>query len=208
MPGRSGGANVRIIACSDIPQLTADDLAPVFWATSAGPDGVPSAMAREASSSTAHARFRAFWLDRYVQAMPQAAFVAVTTGGDRDPPHYVGYVVGAHDDGQIPAMLSDPVHRLVAEPVEFAAFQQAYPAHLHINVLSHMQGAGVGRSLIEAFCKRAQACGAAGVRVVTGAEATNIGFYEALGFEPLANANDALGRRVALLGRALSRRHA
>jgi len=206
----SDGSDIHVRSCSDVPHLTADDLAPIFWANTTWPfrSSARSAGARtHAEADVGRAQFRAFWLDRYVSAMPQAAFLAVSTSADATSPAYVGYVVGAHDDGQIPTMVPDPRRRLIADPAEFAGFSATYPAHLHINVIPNVQGSGVGRRLIEAFCERAAACGAVGVRVVTGAAARNIGFYKALGFKPLADADDAIRRRLALLGRALSTAH-
>ena len=59
----------------------------------------------------------------------------------------------------------------------------AYPAHLHIDLLPELQGAGWGRRLMDALRERLAAAGVAGVHLV--AERRNAGaqaFYPRVGF--------------------------
>ena len=72
-----------------------------------------------------------------------------------------------------------------------ASLTDAYPAHLHINLLPRAQGLGLGRALIERLGEQLRARGVAGVHL--GVSATNkpaIGFYEHLGFAPVAREPD------------------
>lgn len=76
----------------------------------------------------------------------------------------------------------------------------AYPAHLHIDLLPELQGSGSGRRLIEAFCAAVAERGASGVHLgVDGANANAVAFYRHLGFEPLPSGSAAaplLGKRL------------
>jgi ribosomal protein S18 acetylase RimI-like enzyme len=61
-----------------------------------------------------------------------------------------------------------------------------YPAHLHIDLLPHVQGSGRGTRLIGTFFEAVQAAGVPGVHlVVTRSNVRAIGFYHHLGFKQL-----------------------
>jgi len=61
-----------------------------------------------------------------------------------------------------------------------------YPAHLHVDLLPRVQGAGHGRRLITRLLDELRATGASGVHLVTGATNRNaIGFYDRMGFRTL-----------------------
>jgi GNAT superfamily N-acetyltransferase len=79
----------------------------------------------------------------------------------------------------------------------------AYPAHLHIDLLPPFQGAGHGRALMETFYAAAQRAGAAGVHVtVMAANGQALGFYRRLGFRRLEVAEPGESA-VVYLGRGL-----
>ena len=60
---------------------------------------------------------------------------------------------------------------------------EAYPSHLHINLLPRLQGRGFGRRLIERWLQMAGAAGSRGVHLgVNAANRPALGFYRALGF--------------------------
>jgi ribosomal protein S18 acetylase RimI-like enzyme len=62
----------------------------------------------------------------------------------------------------------------------------AYPAHLHIDLLPPVQGAGYGPRLMSTFFEAAAAAGAPGVHLVVAADNVRaLGFYHHLGFEQL-----------------------
>ena len=62
----------------------------------------------------------------------------------------------------------------------------AYPAHLHIDLLPHVQGSGNGTRLMRTFFEAAAAAGAPGVHLVVAADNTRaLGFYDHLGFKRL-----------------------
>jgi ribosomal protein S18 acetylase RimI-like enzyme len=61
-----------------------------------------------------------------------------------------------------------------------------YPAHFHIDLLPVLQGQGVGRRMLEAFCAAVVAKGAGGVHFgVNAANESALGFYRHLGFDEL-----------------------
>ncbi|MFT3797100.1 GNAT family N-acetyltransferase [Microbacterium sp.] len=71
--------------------------------------------------------------------------------------------------------------RAGAEP-----FGDAYPAHLHIDLLPELQGKGWGRRLIATLVAELRERGVAGLHLVASAENTGaLAFYTRLGFTPL-----------------------
>jgi GNAT superfamily N-acetyltransferase len=79
----------------------------------------------------------------------------------------------------------------------------AYPAHLHIDLLPPFQGAGHGRALMETFYAAAVRAGAPGVHLtVLAANTRAIGFYRHLGLRRLDPAEPGEAR-VVYLGREL-----
>jgi ribosomal protein S18 acetylase RimI-like enzyme len=68
-----------------------------------------------------------------------------------------------------------------------------YPAHLHIDLLSHVQGTGVGRMLMNRLFEELRSRGVPGVHL--GVDPRNeraIGFYEHLGFTHLGDDEDVV----------------
>nr|WP_208383555.1 GNAT family N-acetyltransferase [Modestobacter marinus] len=140
----------------------------------------------------------------YVDLEPDRAFVL--DDGER----VVGYVLGTADTaGFVPAWRSrwlprladrypaptgppqTPEERMVSmlhRPERMLVPElAAYPAHLHIDLLPEVQGAGWGRALIEVFCAAVAGAGAAGVHLgVDPANTRALGFYARLGFTPVA----------------------
>ncbi len=58
-----------------------------------------------------------------------------------------------------------------------------YPAHLHIDLLPHLQGRGIGKSLMETFFQAVQEKGISGIHLgVDGRNTHAYGFYERMGF--------------------------
>jgi GNAT superfamily N-acetyltransferase len=79
----------------------------------------------------------------------------------------------------------------------------AYPAHLHIDLLPPFQGAGHGRALMETFYAAAARAGAPGVHLtVLAANTRAIGFYRHLGLRRLDPAEPGESH-VVYLGRGL-----
>lgn len=67
-----------------------------------------------------------------------------------------------------------------------APFGDAYPAHLHIDLLPEVQGQGWGRRLIEALVTALRDRGVTGLHLVAAAANTGaVAFYERLGLAPL-----------------------
>lgn len=148
----------------------------------------------------------AIWAEVYV--LPYAArhpeFAFVVADGDR----LLGYVVAAPDTAEFEAWFrhewwpvqgapwprpeaeasrQDRVLRyaygrgLGAEP-----YEEAYPAHLHIDLLPETQGQGWGRRLIETLLSALREHGVPGVHLVASSENTGaLAFYDRLGFARL-----------------------
>ena len=152
-----------------------------------------SSATRTFATPAEQARFRERWLGRYLDRHPEHAFLALTAEG-----RAAGYLVGAIED---PAL--DPHWWELSYTRDFAPLTARFPAHLHINLAPQFRSLGIGVMLIEAFADHASRHGAAGVHVVTGAQARNVGFYLRNGFAPLAH-TAWNGRPLVLLGRPLA----
>ena len=101
------------------------------------------------------------------------------------------------DDGSLEAELVAVIHQPPLAPNEVVS---AYPAHLHIDLLEHIRGRGIGRQLIDWLLDALRDRGATGVHLEVAADNANgIAFYEHLGFTVLQPHGDALlmGRRLA-----------
>ncbi len=89
-------------------------------------------------------------------------------------------------DEEMIALIHDP--ELAADEVV-----AEYPAHLHIDLLPHIQGQGVGRRLIDRLLDELRSREVTGVHL--GADARNeraIAFYEHLGFVHLGDDDDVV----------------
>lgn len=152
--------------------------------------------------------FEVLWMGAYFhcRGQPGAAQSVVgyvaEAGGE-----VVGYVVGstshaAYQCGLLRALRSDlwgalwppgDVARSLPYLLRAARFAaphaswQAYPAHLHINLLPAARGQKLGERLLEAYLARLQALGVPGVQLSTTAEnRAALALYRKHGFEVLA----------------------
>ncbi|WP_222195394.1 GNAT family N-acetyltransferase [Modestobacter italicus] len=140
----------------------------------------------------------------YVDLEPERAFV-LDDGGQ-----VVGYVLGTADTAgfvaawrerwlprladRYPAPPDPPrtpeeaMTALLHRPERMLLPELAgHPAHLHVDLLPAVQGAGWGRALIETFCAAVAAAGAPGVNLgVDPANNRALGFYARLGFTEIA----------------------
>jgi ribosomal protein S18 acetylase RimI-like enzyme len=142
----------------------------------------------------------------YAMFSPQSAFVVEDAGG------VSGYIVGAPDTHEFEARLEaewwPALRRLYPDPVgkERAAWSrdqliaykihhpdstvdemvEPYPSHLHINLLPHLRGTGIGRRLMERWLVTVREMGSRGAHLaVGGANRRAIRFYRACGFHEL-----------------------
>jgi ribosomal protein S18 acetylase RimI-like enzyme len=146
----------------------------------------------------------------YLALHPELAFVLDDGSGAG------GYVLGALDTRDFEARCEaswwpglravhplaewadDAPERWVAEwihhpPRTPARFVADYPAHLHIDLLPHWQGAGWGGKLMGAMTEALAARGSTGVHVgVSPTNARALAFYRKLGFQELGQENDAV----------------
>ena len=78
------------------------------------------------------------------------------------------------------------IRTLLKGPGEGIWQNMGYPAHLHIDILPHLQGKGLGKSLMEMFCSEVKKTGAHGIHLgVDGRNTRAYGFYERMGFSIL-----------------------
>jgi ribosomal protein S18 acetylase RimI-like enzyme len=158
----------------------------------------------------------------YVDREPELSFVVDDGAGEA-----VGYIVGTADtarfvswfrerwlatdggaypppapDGDAPTpdeMMAGLLHtpeRMVRPGLE------AYPAHLHIDILPHWQGRGLGRALMEAYLDALHQSGVEGVHLCMSRANTRArAFYDRMGFQELPVPDDGpvwyLGRPTA-----------
>jgi ribosomal protein S18 acetylase RimI-like enzyme len=90
--------------------------------------------------------------------------------------------------------------QLAAPPVSPPALLAEYPAHLHIDFLERLRGAGFARTLIDDLCDRLRAAEVPGVHLgVSPHNANAIGLYRHLGFDDLERHDHVIwmGRRTA-----------
>jgi ribosomal protein S18 acetylase RimI-like enzyme len=143
------------------------------------------------------------WAAPYCMLEPEFAFVLA------DNERAVGYVIGAPDSaafdrrleadwwpnvrrqlaGFRPATTHDAlVMERLGRPEEDPEWLLAdYPAHMHINLLPHVQASGWGRRMVETELAALRAHGVAGVHLgVTPSNEPAIGFYRHLGFEDIS----------------------
>ncbi|HEU5386906.1 MAG TPA: GNAT family N-acetyltransferase [Streptosporangiaceae bacterium] len=160
----------------------------------------------------------------YVFLEPEFAFVL--DDGERP----VGYVLGTPDtaafvrayrerwmprlDGRYPVPPQQPAGSPASREDEMIALHyrperllwpglEAYPAHLHIDLLPPFQGGGHGRALMETFYAAAARGGAPGVHLaVMAANTRALGFYRHLGLRRLEPATPGESS-VVYLGREL-----
>jgi ribosomal protein S18 acetylase RimI-like enzyme len=139
----------------------------------------------------------------YVARHPDLAFVVETDAGD-----VVGYVVATDDTHAFEDWFHEewwPVRGARWPRPEIESSRQdgtlvyaygrrggaepygdAYPAHLHIDLLPEAQGQGWGRRLIESVIDALRARGVEGLHLATAVENNGaIAFYHRLGFTPL-----------------------
>ena len=137
----------------------------------------------------------------YVDHEPELAFVV--DNGER----VVGYILGTADTRRFAEWFSaewwptvapnhtgtaDPERSIVASAGNpermLVAAVDAYPAHLHIDLLPEAQGQGLGRRLIETLAAALVARGVPGLHLGVGSGNTDAqAFYRRVGFTELAS---------------------
>jgi GNAT superfamily N-acetyltransferase len=148
------------------------------------------------SSSSERAAFHDRWLGRFLAHDAQHAFLAFAGAGAND--EVAGYLVGSIDDpAQSPRFDDLGYFR------KLAACTARYPASLHVNLAPEWRGRGLGRLLVDSFCRHAARAGAGGVHVFTGRGMRNVRFYQAAGFREVA-ATEWNGREIVMLVRDLT----
>jgi ribosomal protein S18 acetylase RimI-like enzyme len=106
------------------------------------------------------------------------------------PPLRERYPLTSDDPSAADEELIDLIHHPELASDEVVA---DYPAHLHIDLLSHVQATGVGRMLMNRLFEELRSRGVPGVHL--GVDPRNeraIGFYEHLGFTHLGDDEDVV----------------
>ncbi|MGE5266238.1 MAG: GNAT family N-acetyltransferase [Deltaproteobacteria bacterium] len=149
------------------------------------------------SSAAERVAFHDRWLGRYLAHDAEHAFLAFSqaSGGNDE---VAGYLVGSLDDPAQAPRFDD-----LAYFRQLATYTARYPASLHVNLAPEWRARGVGRLLVDAFCRHAALAGARGVHVFTGRGMRNVGFYQSAGFCEVA-AVAWNGRDIVMLARELT----
>ncbi|MFW5801721.1 MAG: GNAT family N-acetyltransferase [Spirochaeta sp.] len=131
------------------------------------------------------------WAGQYIGRYPEWVYTA------REEEGILGYLLGCPDSREAVREIDFPGLE------QFSQLFDAYPAHLHINVLPQAQGRSIGRKLIAAYCRDLRAEDIPGVHLITTTKAGNAGFYQAVGFETVMEVpeNDM---RLLFMGRSLA----
>ena len=145
-----------------------------------------------------HRLYGHLWAGQYLAFEPSFAMVAELEG------EVVGYVLGALDTAAFEAVLRQHwwpglqrEHPLpgdgTAKDLELVArlhhpdrtderITSRYPSHLHINLLGHAQGQGLGRAMMGTLLSAFRDAGSIGVHLGVSPHNTRaLGFYEHLG---------------------------
>jgi ribosomal protein S18 acetylase RimI-like enzyme len=138
----------------------------------------------------------------YAAVSPQTVFVA------EDGEGVGGYIVGPSDTRAFEAQLETQwwpglrarytdsdgtssrdarMRHLIHHPFRIAdRIVEAYPAHLHVNLLPRLRGHGIGRLLLDRWRAGVAAAGATGAHLVVGTRNERaVRFYRAYGFREL-----------------------
>jgi len=145
----------------------------------------------------------------YAALCPETVFVAVDAQG------VAGYIVGAADTRVFEALAEAAwwphLRTLYPDPVDVpaedrtpdqrrchaihhprgtpAGIADSHPSHLHINLLPHLRGQGIGRALMERWCDAVRAAGSRGAHLAVGTgNQRAMRFYAAYGFRELTHA--------------------
>ncbi|MCM3662400.1 GNAT family N-acetyltransferase [Georgenia satyanarayanai] len=159
------------------------------------------------------------YLGPYLELEPELAFV-VRADGHPEP---LGYVVGTADTLAFeaaceerwwpplrahyrahpprPGSADERVVRLIEEGIHSEGEWLAeYPAHLHVDLLEDVRGAGAGRALLDRLATALEQRGVPGLHlVVASANEGAVAFYRRLGFAVVAERPGSLvmARRLA-----------
>ena len=151
-----GACLIRPYQANDLKQVEE-----VFWETSAR---------KEFASDEERRQFQHQYLDAYLS---QIAFVAIE--GDQ----VLGYIIAQRDT--LASESSWAAHLAL-----FKDCYQQYPAHLHINCRTAVQGKGLGGQLLAALEQHLAGLGDPGVHLITAASALNVNFYKKYGYLEVA----------------------
>ena len=165
-----------------------------------------------ATAAEGAAAYRDRKLVGHVYAAPYAGLSSGSVFVVEDAQGVGGYIVGAPDTRSFEARLEDEwwpglrkvyrdpsdkpraewnpdqlmiyrIHHPARTPNEIV---EPYPSHLHINLLRHLRGKGLGRKLMDQWLRAVREMGSCGAHLAVGAANLRaIRFYRACGFREL-----------------------
>lgn len=119
----------------------------------------------------------------YVVGAPDTAAYDAWVDAEWFVPLRARYPKGCFPDGTADAACVELIHSPPRMPPDVV---EAYPAHLHIDLLPRLQGRGYGRPMMNALFERVRDAGAPAIHLGCSPENTNaIAFYRRLGFDDL-----------------------
>lgn len=110
-----------------------------------------------------------------------------------------GYICGVLDSS-----LCKELYDIVPHYSIFSDLYDEFPAHLHINTHHLSRGKGVGKELINFFCRKILA--SQGVHIITSPNARNVNFYEKNDFKKIATRQHS-EHELLFMGRHLECKH-
>lgn len=147
-----------------------------------------SSTTKDFADGAAREAFFNQWTTYYFEREPELVYTVQVNGSPG------GYLTGCADSARAAPWFT----RTESYPL-FSDWFDDYPVHFHINVHPRFRGRGLGSLLARRFFDDVKRRGAAGVHVITAADARNVGFYQRLGLEPLTR-RECGGRLLAALG--------
>ncbi len=129
-----------------------------------------SSSLKEFSSEERRVAFFKRWCGDYISLFSESFYVM------REGQKVLGYLSGCNDSKAAESKLEVPGYKVYSDLFPI------YPAHLHINFHPDCRGRGLGSKLVDHYCEDLKKMGIAGVHLITSLGATNITFYQRLGF--------------------------
>lgn len=151
-----------------------------------------NAVTQDFASEQERADYRKLWFDRYIEHYPDEFFVILDDGGS-----VLGYLAGSLVSNRPPLPGPDYYAQLPTNLI----FE--YPAHIHVNIRTDVQGEGLGTHLVEAFAVHSRERRCNGFHAVTARASSAVRFFQSCRMKELAEIawND---RSLVMLGRKLS----
>jgi ribosomal protein S18 acetylase RimI-like enzyme len=144
-------------------------------------------------SEEAKFKFRYFYLDYFLEHYPDFCFCAID-----QTQNVVGYIVATPNTAEDLALFD--YHKYLGL---FQNHLQQFPAQLHINLSSQVQGRGVGGLLITALEQKLREMNVPGLFLITSQNSRNVNFYNKHQFDQQW-VQDFKGNLLIFMGKKLT----